>query len=465
MEKQKVDIIVTNGMVVSSSHIEQKDVVIKDGTVFDTPEKAVAYEADRVIDATGKFVLPGIIDAHFHPVYADRIDTLSKAAATGGITTLIPYVGAVAAWGQGGDLVDAVKSFIAEGESSSILDFGIHCTFTQKDMDAVEKSIPALIEMGVVSFKGFTAYKKRGMKLEDEDILKIMGLIAECNGVFATHCENGPILDLLEDSAISRGDVKPEHYPATHPGISEAEAVFRVLSLAQISGCRMYLPHLSAKESLDVLRLFRSWNRQTIYAETCPHYLLLTDQELKKRGSLAKMSPPLRQPADVDALWQAVQEGAIDVIGSDAAGHAIASNEPLHDDVFSAPHGIPGLDTMFTIIYSEGVNKGRLTLPHLVKMASENPARIFGMYPKKGTLIPGADADVVIFDPAIAHIVPEKNTYTKVDYSLYEGRRCLGTPELVIQRGKVIMADGEIQAQAGQGQYVVGSFDTISNRS
>jgi len=465
MEKQQADLIVANGMVVSSHNIERKDVVIKDGKVLDTPEKAVAYEGDQVIEAKGKFVLPGIVDAHFHPVYADRIDTLSKAAATGGITTLIPYVGAVAAWGQGGDLVESVQSFIAEGESSSILDFGIHCTFTQNDMATVDTSIPALIEMGVVSFKGFTAYKKRGMKLEDEEILKIMGLIAKSNGVFATHCENGPMLDLLEDSAISRGDVRPEHYPPTHPGISEAEAVFRVLSLAQISGCRMYLPHLSAKESLDVLRLFKLWNRQTIYAETCPHYLVFTEEELKKRGTLAKMSPPLRQQADVKALWQAVRDGAIDVIGSDAAGHAVASNEPLHDNVFSAPHGIPGLDTMFTITYTEGVNKGRMTLPHLVKMTCENPARIFGLYPKKGTLEPGADADVVIFDPSISHIVPAKNAYTKVDYSLYEGRQCLGAPTLVIQRGKIIMVDGQIKAQSGQGAYVAGSLDAGSNLS
>jgi len=458
MEQKRADTIVANGMVVSSNDIKPQDVVIKDGKILDTPENAVAYTAEQVIDATGKFVLPGIIDAHFHPVYADRIDTLSKAAATGGITTLIPYVGAVAAWGSGGDLVDAVKSFISEGESSSILDFGIHCTFTQNDMATVETSIPTLVAMGVVSFKGFTAYKKRGMKLEDEEILKIMGLIAQHNGVFATHCENGPILDLLEDAALSRGDVKPEHYPPTHPGISEAEAVFRVLSLAQISGCRMYLPHLSARESLDVLRLFKSWHRQAIYAETCPHYLVFTDEELKKRGTLAKMSPPLRQQADVEALWRAIQDGAIDVIGSDAAGHAVASNEPLHNDVFSAPHGIPGLDTMFTITYTEGVNKGRMTLPHLVKMTCENPARIFGLYPQKGTLSPGADADVVLFDPAISHVVPEKNAYTKVDYSLYEGRRCLGAPTLVMQRGKIIMVDGEIKAQAGQGAYLAGSF-------
>ena len=338
-EKQQADIIVVYGMVVSSNSIEPKAVVIKAGQILDTPENADAYEADRIVDANGKFVLPGIIDAHFHPVYADRIDTLSKAAATGGITTLIPYVGAVAAWGQGGDLVDAVKSFIEEGESSSILDFGLHCTFTQNDIAESERSIPALIEMGIVSFKGFTAYKKR--------------------------------------------------------------------------------------------------------------------------GTLAKMSPPLRRPADVAALWRAIQEGDIDVIGSDAAGHTVAANEPLDDDVFSAPHGIPGLDTMFTVTYSEGVNKGRITLPHLVKMTSENPARIVGLFPKKGTLAIGADADVVIFDPALAHRIPPKNAHTNVDYSLYEGRHCLGAPVMVMQRGRVVLENGEIQADHGQGHFLAGKFDAV----
>ena len=357
MSHEKFDIIIKNGVVVSGDGMQRRDVLIKDGRIQAVPDEAEHPAAAEEIDAGGKWVLPGIIDAHFHPVYADRIDTLSKAAATGGITTLIPYVGAVKAWGQGGDLVESVKAFIDEGESTSILDFALHCTFTQNDMAGIDQAIPALVKMGIVSFKGFTAYKKRGMKLEDEELLRVMALIAANRGIFATHCENGPVLDYLEEAAMARGEVKPEHYPPTHPGISEAEAVFRVLSLAQVTGCPMYLPHLSAHESLEVVKQFRQWNRQTIFTETCPHYLTLTDDELKKRGALAKMSPPLRKQQDVDALWKAVRTGLIDVIGSDAAGHSMAANEPLFDDIFSAPHGIPGLDTLFTLMYQEGVER------------------------------------------------------------------------------------------------------------
>ena len=462
MDEHKIDILIKDGVVVTGNGMKKQDVLIKDGRIHEVGADYGQVQAKEEIDAGGKFVLPGIIDAHFHPVYADRIDTLSKAAATGGITTLIPYVGAVKAWGQGGDLVESVKAFMEEGESTSILDFGIHCTFTQKDVADVDKSIPTLIKMGIVSFKGFTAYKKRGMKLEDEELLKIMVLIADNNGIFATHSENGPVLDYLEDAAIARGDVKPEHFPPTHPGIAEAEAVFRVLSLAQVTGCPMYLPHLSAHESLDVVKLFKEWNRQIVYTETCPHYLTMTEDELKKRGALAKMSPPLRKEQDMNAMWGAVEAGLIDVIGSDAAGHAIAANEPLFDNIFSAPHGIPGLDTMFTVTYDAGVNTGRISLPHLVKMTSENPAKIFGLYPQKGSLTKGADADVVIFDPAQAHKIPNKNTYTNVDYSMYEGRQCLGAPVMAIQRGRVVMDHGEIKADHGQGRFLAGKLDLRS---
>ena len=461
MKHQKVDILIKNGVVVSGSGMKKQDVLINDGRIHDIVMAAGDEKADKEIDADGRYILPGIIDAHFHPVYADRIDTLSKAAATGGITTLIPYVGAVKAWGQGSDLVESVKTFIEEGETTSILDFGVHCTFTQNDMAGVHHSIPELIEMGIVSFKGFTAYKKRGMKLEDEELLTIMVLLAANKGLFATHSENGPMLDYLEDAAIARGDVKPEHFPPTHPGISEAEAVFRVLSLAQITGCPMYLPHLSAHESLQVVKLFKEWNRQIVYTETCPHYLTLTDDELNNKGSLAKMSPPLRKQQDVDAMWRAVQDGLIDVIASDAAGHAMVSNEPLFEDIFAAPHGIPGLDTLFNLTYETGVNSGRITLPQLVKMTCENPAKIFGLYPQKGVLEKGADADVVIYDPAITHTIPDKNPHTNVDYSLYAGRQCLGASTMVMQRGQVVMENGEIKAEPGQGQFLAGRLDWL----
>lgn len=455
MTRPRSDILVKNGIVVDGGRMTRTALLIEDASIVDHVSDPDDAMADTVVDAGGQYVLPGLIDAHLHPVYADRIDTLSRAAATGGITTLIPYIGAVAAWGQGGGLVDAVSAFIEEGQASSILDFGVHATLTQNVMENVERSLAALTRMGVISFKAFTAYKKRGMQLQDEELLAVMRLVAGLGGLFATHSENGPMLDDLERAAVLRGDVTPECYPPTHPSISEAEAVFRVLSLARVTGCAMYLPHVSAAQTLEVIRLFKKWHPdQRIHVETCPHYLTLTDAALQKRGTLAKMSPPLRKTEDIRALWQAVDDGLVEVIASDAAGHTIAANEPLFDAVFDAPHGTPGVDTAFTVTYDEGVNTGKVTLPRLVETFCENPARIFGLYPRKGTLAKGADADLVLFDPGAAHTIAAKNPHTHVDYSLYENRACLGAPTLVMQRGRVIMQNGDIEAKPGQGRFL-----------
>ncbi len=453
-DKPTADLAVINGMLVDSQKIELADVYVTNGKVTSIKQAGNQRPAKEIVDAAGKYVLPGIIDAHLHPVYADRIDTLSRAAACEGITTLIPYIGAVKAWGKTGGLLAAIDDFISEGEQTSLVDFGIHCTLMQADLDEVEHTIPKLIERGIVSFKAFMAYAKRGMKLEDHELLRIMTIVGRHGGLFAAHAENGDIIDYMEERFTAEGKEGPEYFCPSHPNLSEAEAVFRLLTLAQTADCPIYLPHISTSESLEVIELFRKWDTVKFHVETCPHYLTLTEEEMTKRGSLAKMAPPLRRMADIESLWRAVRDHRIDVIASDAAGHTITSNEPLYDNVFKAPNGIPGLDTLLKVIYDEGVNKGRLTLPELVAVLCENPARIFGLYPEKGVLRPGADADIVIFDPKITHTIAQGHPELKVDYSMYEGRQCLGAPERVILRGRTLYEDGRITGGPGQGQYL-----------
>jgi dihydropyrimidinase len=310
--------------------------------------------------------------------------------------------------------------------------------------------------MGVISFKAFMAYARRGMKLEDDELMKSMEILAENGALLAVHAENGSILDYLEDRFISQANLGPESYPPSHPSIAETEAIFRILALAKVIKCPIYLAHVSASESLEVIRLFKDWGEPVFFTETCTHYLTLTDEEMKKKGALVKMAPPLRKRKDVEGIWTAVEEGLIDVISSDAAGHLVKAKEPLWDKIFQSPYGIPGLETMFTVVYDEGVNRGRITLPRLVKLACENPAKIFGLYPRKGILQEGSDADVVIFDPGVSHVIKAKNQHLKVDYSMYEGRVCLGSPGLVIQRGKILMEEGELKAEPGQGKYIPG---------
>ena len=454
MASSSHSIHIKGGVLVNSSELRLADVFIRNGVIDSIERPGSGKKARHVIDATGKFVLPGIVEAHLHPVYADRLDTLSKSAVYGGITTLIPYIGAVKAWGVKGNLWDAVNYFIDEGARDSVIDFGLHCSLVNSDLDDLDSLIPRICERGVRSFKGFMAYKRRGMFLPDGDILRILRTLRDNGGLFCVHAENGELCDFLEDSFIAEGKTGPEYYAPSRPDICEAEAVFRILSFGKTIDCPIYVVHVSTWEALDVIELFRKWSSAPIYAETCTHYLTLTDEEMRNMGSLAKVSPPLREKRDIDALWQAVKDGRIDVIGADTAGHLIESKEPRWGDVFKAPAGLPGQETMFTVTYDEGFNRRSVSLCRLVELMAEKPARIFGLYPRKGVIQQGADADVLIFDPTKEHEIRMVGQHTKSDYTMYEGRRCLGAPELVMQRGEILLENGELRATKGRAQFL-----------
>ena len=448
-------------MLVDSRQMRLGDVFIMDGTVDSIERPGSGKTAKTTINAAGKLVMPGIVEAHLHPVYADRLDTLSKAAVMGGITTFIPYIGAVKAWGVEGNLWDAVNYFIDEGVNDSVIDFGLHCSLVAGDLDGLEDLIPRICERGVRSFKGFMAYRKRGMYLSDSDILRILSSLKDNGGLFCVHAENGDLCDFLEDGFIAEGKTGPEYYGPSRPSITEAEAVFRILSFAKVLDCPIYIVHVSSREALDVIEMYRKWGMNPIYAETCTHYLTLTNEEMLKIGSLAKVSPPLRDAEHVDALWQAIIDGKIDVIGADTAGHLIDNKEPRFGDVFAAPVGLPGQETMFTVTYDEGVNRRSVSLCRIVELVTEKPAKIFGLYPRKGALQKGSDADVLIFDPTKEHTIKAAERVTKSDYSMYEDRTVLGAPELVMQRGEILMENGELKAAKGRAQFLEATTLTL----
>ena len=454
MTQPMCDVHIRGGVVVDSRTLRLADVFIRDGLVDSVEPPGSDRRARRVIDARGKFVLPGIVEAHLHPVYADRLDTLSRAAVHGGITTLIPYIGAVKAWGVEGNLWDAVNYFIDEGARDSVIDFGLHCSLVAGDMAELEKLVPRICERGVRSFKGFMAYRKRGMFLSDADLLRILAALRDSGGLFCVHAENGDLCDYLEDGFAKEGKTGPEWYGPSRPGITEAEATFRILSFANVLDCPMYVVHVSTKMAMDVIRLYRQWNKAPIYAETCTHYLTLTDEDTKRLGTLAKVSPPLRGRDDVDAMWDAVRDGSVDVIGSDTAGHMLKTKEPRFGNIFTAASGLPGQETMFTVTYDEGFNRRGVSLPRLVELMTEKPARIFGLWPRKGALLPGSDADVLIFDPTREHVIEAAKTHTRTDYSMYEDRRVLGAPELVMQRGEILLENGELKATKGRARFL-----------
>jgi dihydropyrimidinase len=448
------DVHIKGGVFVNSREMKLADVFIKDGRVQSIDKPGSKKTAKKVIDARGKYVLPGIVEAHLHPVYADRLDTLSRAAVYGGITTLIPYIGAVKAWGVEGNLLDAVNYFMEEGARDSVIDFGLHCSLVANDLAELETTIPKICERGVRSFKGFMAYKKRGMYLGDSDLMRILSVLKENGGLFCVHAENGDLCDFLEDSFAKEGKTGPAYYAPSRPSITEAEATFRILSFAKTLDCPLYVVHVSTKEALEVIDMYKGWGGSKIYTETCTHYLTLTNDEMLKLGSLAKVSPPLREKKDIDALWRAIIDGKVDVIGADTGGHLMAAKEPRFGDVFKAPAGLPGQETMFTVTYDEGVNRRQVSLCRLVEIMCEKPAQIFGIYPRKGVLQPGSDGDVLIFDPTKEHTILAANQHVKTDYTMYENRKVLGAPEMVLQRGEILLENGELKAVKGCAKFL-----------
>jgi dihydropyrimidinase len=443
-ELQNIDLVVRGGIIVNANGLTSGDIFVRKGVIEKIGE-ADYSPSTKGINASGKFILPGIIDSHLHPHYVDDFGSLSLSAAFGGVTTMIPFIRKM----KGSNLVESLKYYQEEGLSKSYLDFGLHGELASGD--DLRVLIPECVKLGVTSFKMFMAYPKRGLMLRDDELVAAMEIISDNGSLAMVHPENGFAIDYLEEKSISRGNISPKFYSKTRPNLVEAEAVYRAIALAKMADCPLYLVHLSAKESMGPLRLLKD---QKIYAETCPQYLTLTDQEMVRRGPLAKIAPPLREREDTDALWYAISDGLIDTIGSDHAPYTPEMKGSPEGNIFDVPFGAPGVETSLPVLYDEGLNKGRITICQLVKVMSENPAKIFGLYPKKGTVQVGSDADIIIFDPGCDWTIKAENLHSKSCYSLFEGRHCLGRCTTVIQRGKVILQDLELKAEYGNARFL-----------
>lgn len=474
MTTHQADYVIAGGLVVSGRRISRLDVEVSGEKVQELAPDLSRVPARRAIDASGKFVLPGIVDAHNHPVNTDRIDTFSISAAFGGITTVVPFIQNLRNRGIPGTTVDAIKRFIDEGESTSVLDFGVHAILVGDD--DVDDQVPQLISMGVISFKMFMTYPRRGMMMPDDKMLRAMELAGRDGGIAMVHAENGYCIDYLVDRYIAQGKTSPEYYAPSQPRSLEVEAAFRAATYAAVTGCPLYIVHLSAREVLDVLARAKG-EGQRLYGETCPQYLALTNQAVLEHGPLAKIGPPLREKEDNEAMWRGIATHLIDTIGSDFCGFNKAqkysggrSVGPILDrpdlqgkaSIFEASFGGNWAEQMLPVVYEEGVNKGRTTLPRLVQVMCENPARIFGLYPQKGTIQPGSDADIVLFDPTIRHTLGAAAQHCKSDFTMFEGMEVLGKPVFVMQRGEVVIEDGELRRPAGRARFLPGDVDAAA---
>jgi dihydropyrimidinase len=468
MPTQQADYLISGGLGVSGSGISRQDVLVRDGTIHKVGPDLSAEPAARVIDAVGKYVLPGIIDAHNHPVYADRMDTFSVSAAFGGVTTVIPFIRNRRNEGIQDTTVEAIQAFIGESQRDSVLDFSVHAILVGDD--DVSEQVPKLIEMGVISFKMFMTYPRRGIMMPDDKMLKAMELASRDGGVAMVHAENGYCIDYLVDRFTSEGKTSREWYAPSQPRILEIEAANRAATYATVTDCPLYIVHISAREMLDVLARFKGYGLR-LYGETCPQYLDLTNQAMLDHGALAKIGPPLREREDTEAMWRGIASHLLDTIGSDFCGFkksqkysggqsanvALDDSEKADASIFEASFGGNWCEQMLPVAYHEGVNKGRITLTRLVQVMCENPAKIFGLYPQKGTLRPGSDADIVLFDPSLEHTLGAEHQHTNSDFTMFEGKQVLGKPVFSMQRGQVIIEDSELKRPRGKARFLPGN--------
>jgi dihydropyrimidinase len=437
------DLVIKNGTLVTGQGIKMADVAVKGERIAAVGVGLPTEGAQRVIDATGKYVFPGIIDVHVHPVYLDDVEDCSRVAAFGGTTTLLHFAYAR----KGESLIEQVGKMKEDASRRSLLDFGLHGGIWEASKQVNE--IPEVIKMGVRTFKFFLTYLKQGWYTDDYELCHAMDVLHDLGGMAMVHAENGGGIDYLEDKYLKGPNAHARYFNTSRPAAFEEEAIFRSIRIAEVMGCPLYIPHVTSARALRPIRMAQA-EGLTVYGETCPQYLTLTQKIIDERGALAKIGPPIRSQEDQEALWKALADGTLSVVASD---HAPKAKDP-NGDFLTQGFGAPQIETLLTVTYDWGINRGKLSLVRLAQVLSENPARIFGLYPRKGTLAVGSDADICIFDPTRPYTITQGNQHSNVGYTLFEGRSVLGWPEATFQRGQPVLENGSVVRASGCGQFL-----------
>jgi dihydropyrimidinase len=441
--KQTFDLLLVGGTVVTGQGTRRADVGVR-GEVIAAIKADLPREAVReAVDVTGKYVFPGVIDVHVHPVYLDNVEDCSRIAAYGGTTTLLHF-----AYARTGDnLLQKVEEMLEDGLAHSRLDFGLHAGLFEAPKQL--QDVPRVFEMGIRTFKFFMPYIKQGWTTDDYHLIKAMDMLTELGGMTMVHAENGGAIDYLEDKYLTVPNASAKYFNATRPAVLEEEAIFRAIRMAEVTECPLYIVHNTAARAMRHIRHAQE-EGQRVFAETCPQYLTLTQEIIEERGALAKVGPPIRTADDQAALWDALRDGTLQVVSTDHA----PKEKDVHGDFREQPFGSPQIETLLPLTYDGGVNTGRISVVRLVQVLCENPARIFGLYPKKGTIAVGSHADLVVFNPNREFTIRVENQHSNAGYTLYEGRTVLGWPEMSFQRGRRVLWQGEIVAEPGDAQFL-----------
>ena len=451
-----MSILIRNGRIVTASEDYVADIYIEGETVHSIG-KNLQVQADQTIDASGNVVLPGGIDPHVHlqmPFMgtwsSDSYETGTLAALHGGTTMVIDFVLQT----QGKSLQHALDAWRGRSDGNCYGDYSFHIAVTDYNNDTRKEIGPMVEKEGITSFKTFMAYKG-ALMIDDGQMVDLMQEVKRHGGMVTVHATNGDMIDRLIAIHRAEGKLSPLYHYLSQPEVTEAEASARFADMAHYTGVQGYIVHMTCQGALDAVRRATLRN-QKVYAETCIQYLLLDASlyEQNPEGAKWVMSPPLRQKKDQAALWAGIDQGLVQLVATDHCPFTWEQKMMGKDDFSKIPNGHPAIEHRMELLWSEGVAKGRISANKYVELSSANAARIFGMYPKKGCIAPGSDADIVIFDPNERHTLSAQSHHMNVDYSAYEGHEVRGKCKTVILRGKVAIDDGKVLIQKGYGQFV-----------
>lgn len=451
-------ILIQNGQIVNAAESFKADLLIEGEKIVALGHNLPVDGVDRVYDASGRYVIPGGIDVHVHlempfmgTTSKDDFETGTRAAIAGGTTSVIDFC--LPAKGQ--SLKDALAIWDAKSKGKACCDYSYHMAITDWN-ESIRQELDMCFERGITSYKVFTAYKG-ALMISDEEIFDLMLEVRQRGGLVTAHAVNGDVLNILASRFAAEGKLTPHYHPLCQPPFAEGEATGRILELGYLADQPAYIVHMTAKESVDELVRARARGWES-YGETCPQYLVLDDSvyDLPNfEGAKYVLSPPIRKKRDQEALWAALANGIIQTVGTDHCTFDFKGQKDMgRDDFRKIPNGLNGLEERLNVLYTAGVRTGKITMNRFVELVATNPAKLFGLYPNKGTIAPGSDADLVIYDPEYRGVISAKTHQSACDSNVYEGFEIEGAPSHVFVRGMLSWEMGEFKGKPGHGQYL-----------